>query len=220
MHGKGSLLGKMPGDEWQRFANLRLLYGAMFAQPGKKLLFMGGEIGQWREWAHEESLAWHLLEQPLHAALCRWLAELNRLYRDEPALHELDCEPAGFEWIDGSDAEQSVLAFLRLGVSGLDDAVVAVLNFTPVPRHNYRIGVPGGGTWREIANSDAIEHGGSGLGNPDGVEAAPIPYHGRSHSVMLTLPPLSAIFLKREKPRSDRRGVRPRPRALGSGSLP
>ncbi|WP_447975065.1 1,4-alpha-glucan branching protein GlgB [Nitrospira sp. Kam-Ns4a] len=197
VYGKGSLLGRMPGDDWQKFANLRLLFAYMFAQPGKKLLFMGGEIGQWREWAHDGSVDWDLLEQPPHAALQRWVADLNRTYRGEPALHELDCDPAGFEWIDCTDAEASVVTLLRKGRS-TGDVILVACNFTPVPRLNYRVGTPRGGYWREILNSDAREYGGSGLGNLGGVEAAPLPLHGRLYSLPLTLPPLGAVFLKSE----------------------
>ncbi|NNG46292.1 MAG: 1,4-alpha-glucan branching protein GlgB, partial [Deltaproteobacteria bacterium] len=161
VHGKGSLIGKMPGDTWQKFANLRALYGYMYGQPGKKLLFMGGEFGQWREWNHDGSLDWHLLADPSHAGVARWVEEINALYRREPALHELDFDPAGFEWVDSRDAEQGVLTFLRKGRS-TGDIVLVVCNFTPVPRHNYRVGVPRGGFWREVLNSDAREYGGSG----------------------------------------------------------
>jgi 1,4-alpha-glucan branching enzyme len=199
VHGKGSLYGKMPGDAWQKLANLRLLYGNLYAQPGKKLFFMGGEIAQIREWNHDASLDWNLLDDPGHAGIAAWVADLNRLYRDEPALHELDCEPAGFEWIDGSNSEQSVIAFLRRGKSS-PEAVAVVFNFTPVVRENYRIGVPGRGFWKELLNSDAPEYGGGGKGNWGGVEAAPIPLHGKSHSLTLTLPPLGVLFLKREVP--------------------
>jgi len=194
VHGKGSLLGKMPGDEWQRFANLRLLFGYMFGQPGKKILFMGGEFGQRHEWSHDESLEWHLLDQAPHAGLRLWVSDLNRLYRNEPALHELDCQPSGFEWVDCSDWQNSTMSFLRRG--GSSSPILAVYNFTPVPRHNYQVGVPTGGFWRELMNGDSENYGGSGQGNLGGVEAAPIPQHGRSHSLNLTLPPLAAIFLK------------------------
>ncbi len=199
VHGKGSLLAKMPGDTWQKFANLRLLFAYQYALPGKKLLFMGSEIGEWREWNHDGSLDWHLLAEPPHAGLSLLVGELNRAYRDEPALHEQDCLPEGFEWIDGSDAEQSVLCFLRRG-RRRGEEVVVVLNFTPVVRRNYRVGVTGGGRWREILNSDARDFGGSGQGNLGEIEAAPFPAHGRSHSLMLTLPPLSAVYLKRSVP--------------------
>ena len=197
VHGKGSLLGKMPGDDWQKFANLRLLLGSMIAQPGKKLLFMGGEFGQRREWAHDESLEWHLLEYAEHQGIQRWVADLNRLYRSEAALYELDCQPEGFEWIDCSDASASVISFIRKPRSR-DAVVLVVLNFTPVVRNHYRVGVPRGGLWREILNSDAREYGGSGQGNLGGVEAGPIPCHGRQHSLDLALPPLSVLFFKHE----------------------
>jgi len=195
VYGKGSLLGKMPGDDWHRFANLRLLFGSMYAQPAKKLLFMGGEFGQWREWAHDESLQWDLLQYAPHAGLRRWVTELNRLYRSEPALHELDCHPQGFEWIDCHDAASSVVSVTRKGKS-TDDIVLVACNFTPVPRHNYRVGAPRGGFWREILNSDARDYGGSGQGNLGGVEAVPIGLHGRPYSFTLTLPPLAAVFFK------------------------
>ena len=195
VHGKGSLLGKMPGDDWQKFANLRLLFGYMYAQPAKKLLFMGDEFGQWQEWKHEESLEWHLLQYVPHAGLQRWVADLNQLYRSEPALHQLDCDPAGFEWIDCLDAESSIISLIRKGKS-TGDLVLAVCNFTPVPRSNYLVGAPRGGFWRELLNSDAAQYGGSGLGNLGVVEAAPMPLHGRTHSLALALPPLSALFFK------------------------
>jgi len=195
VHGKGSLLGKMPGDDWQKFANLRLLFGYMYAQPAKKLLFMGDEFGQWQEWKHEESLEWHLLQYVPHAGLQRWVADLNQLYRSEPALHQLDCDPAGFEWIDCLDAESSIISLIRKGKS-TGDLVLAVCNFTPVPRSNYLVGAPRGGFWRELLNSDAAQYGGSGLGNLGAVEAAPMPLHGRTHSLALMLPPHSALFFK------------------------
>jgi 1,4-alpha-glucan branching enzyme len=195
VYGKGSLLGKMPGDTWQKFANLRLLIGYMYAQAAKKLLFMGGEIGQWSEWAHDRSVEWHLLEYPAHSGLQHWVADVNRVYRDEPALHQRDLEPAGFEWIDCNDTESSVISLLRKGGSP-DDLVLVACNFTPVPRLNYRIGAPRGGFWKEVLNSDAMHYGGSGCGNFGGVEAFPIPLHGRSHSLTLTLPPLAALFFK------------------------
>jgi 1,4-alpha-glucan branching enzyme len=197
VHGKGSLLRKMPGDDWQKFANLRLLFGYMYAQPAKKLLFMGGEFGVWSEWYHETSLEWHLLEYPLHAGLQRLVADLNRLYRREPALHELDFDPAGFQWIDCNDSLHSTLSLLRKGRSA-DDTLIIACNFTPVPRHNYRVGAPKGGFWSEVLNSDARDYGGSGQGNMGGVEAAPVPYHGLPFSLNLSLPPLGIVFLKRE----------------------
>jgi 1,4-alpha-glucan branching enzyme len=198
VHGKGSLLAKMPGDDWQKFANLRLLLSYMYAQPGKKLLFMGGEFGQWNEWYHEVSLDWHLLEYPFHSGVKRLVKDLNKLYRDEPTFHELDFHPDGFEWIDCSDSQGSILNLLRKGRS-TSDMVLVALNFTPVPRLNYRVGVPRKGYWRELLNSDSMEYGGSGHGNLGGVEASPISFHGRPYSLTLTLPPLGAVFLKREE---------------------
>jgi 1,4-alpha-glucan branching enzyme len=197
VHGKGSLLRKMAGDEWQKFANLRLLLGYLYAQPGKKLLFMGGEIGQWNEWNHEASLDWHLLEYERHAGVQRWVEDLNRFYRSEPALYELDANAAGFEWIDCNDSDHSILSLLRKGRSA-HDCVVIVCNFTPVVRHNYRVGVPYGGFWREALNSDAGEYGGSQQGNMGGMEASPVAYHGYFHSLHLTLPPLAVLFFKGE----------------------
>jgi len=198
VYGKGSLLGKMSGDDWQKFANLRALYGYMYAQPAKKLLFMGGEFGQWREWSHDGSLDWDLVDYPLHSGVQEWIRDLNRLYRSEPALHELDCEPAGFEWIDCGDAESSVVSLIRKGKSTAN-LVLMVCNFTPVPRQEYRIGAPHGGFWREALNSDATEYGGSGMGNRGGVDADPWPQHGRPFSLALTLPPLSVLFLTDKK---------------------
>jgi 1,4-alpha-glucan branching enzyme len=195
VHGKGSLIGKMPGDEWQRFANLRLLYGYMFGQPGKKLLFMGDEFGQVREWTHDASLEWHVLQYPVHRGVQAWMEQLNRVYRQEPALHELDNDPAGFEWIDCNDSAGSVLSFLRKGKSDREKILV-VCNFTPVPRENYRVGVPAGGYWRELLNSDATDYAGSGMGNKGGVLAEAKTAHGRPYSLSMTLPPLAALFLK------------------------
>ncbi|MHC4990527.1 MAG: 1,4-alpha-glucan branching protein GlgB [Planctomycetota bacterium] len=195
VHGKRSLLGRMPGDAWQQLANLRLLLVSMWTQPGKKLLFMGAELGQWAEWNHDDGLQWHLRDDPGHEAVGQLLAALNRVYRDEPALHELDCEPEGFRWLDANDADHSVLSYLRRGPKP-DDVVVVVLNFTPVPRHNYRVGVPLGGTWQEILNTDAVEYGGSGQGNLGSVDAAPFRYHEQPYLVDLTVPPLGAVLLK------------------------
>ncbi len=207
VYGKGSLLHKMPGDDWQKFANLRLLLGYMYGQPGKKLLFMGGEFGQWSEWYHEASLDWHLLEYDRHANLQRWVEDLNRFYRQEPALFTQDFSPGGFEWIDCNDVMQSVITFLRWGREG--EVILVACNFTPVPRHNYRVGVPEGGFWQEVLNSDALNYGGSGQGNLGGVEAAPIPFHGRFNSLNLTLPPLGVVFFK---------AVSHEPQAVSSGS--
>jgi 1,4-alpha-glucan branching enzyme len=195
VHGKGSLLAKMPGDEWQKFANLRILLGYMYAQPGKKLLFMGAEIGQWSEWSHDRSLDWHLLANPLHAGLSRWLQDLNNIYRHEPALHELDFNADGFRWIDCNDTQQSTLSLIRRGRSHRSNLIVAC-NFTPVPRHNYRLGAPGGGIWLELLNSDSRDYGGSGQGNLGALEAAPVPSHGFPYSLNMTLPPLAVVFLK------------------------
>ncbi|MBC7222270.1 1,4-alpha-glucan branching protein GlgB [Candidatus Bipolaricaulota bacterium] len=192
VHGKGALLGKMPGDPWQKRANLRLLLGYMWACPGKKLLFMGGEFGQEREWNHEGELDWPLLEKSEHRGIQLWVRDLNRLYREEPALHELDCEPEGFRWIVVDDADQSVLAFLRKSRDGR--VVLVVANFTPVVRYDYRVGVPHPGFWRELLNSDALEYGGSGVGNLGGRPAEPIPSHGQPYSLSLTLPPLGILF--------------------------
>jgi 1,4-alpha-glucan branching enzyme len=196
VHGKGSLLSKMPGDDWQKFANLRLLYGWMYGMPGKKLLFMGGEFGQWAEWNHDRSLDWHLLDHPLHRGLRRWVRDLNTLYRGEPALHEGDCDPAGFEWVDCNDWEQSVLSMVRKGRTPGDEVVI-VCNFTPVPRYGYHVGVSRGGFWTEVLNSDAHEYGGGGQGNLGGVVAVPEMWHGREHRLDLTLPPLGVVAFKR-----------------------
>ena len=195
VHGKGSLYGKMPGDDWRKAANLRLLFAHMYANPGKKLLFMGGELGQIREWNHDASLDWELLENPRHAGIHRWMQDLNKAYRDVPAMHELDMSPEGFEWIDCCDTENSVASLLRRSKTRPDEIVVAVMNFTPTPLHNYQIGVPRGGHWKEMLNSDADVYGGSGQGNMGGLDAVPIPLHGRKWSVTITLPPLGAVFL-------------------------
>jgi 1,4-alpha-glucan branching enzyme len=196
VHGKYSLADKMPGDAWQKLANLRLLLADLYSQPGKKLLFMGGEFGQWREWSHDRSLDWELLAQPLHRGVQRCVEELNRVYRSEPALHELDAEAhAGFEWIDCHDADASVLSFLRKGKT-VRDPVLVVFNFTPVVRSGYRVGAPRGGVWRQLLNTDAAKFGGSGLPTPEAVEAAGEAVHGRPCSLALTLPPLSALFFK------------------------
>jgi 1,4-alpha-glucan branching enzyme len=207
VHGKGSLIGKMPGDEWQKRANLRLLFGYLHAQPGKKLLFMGGEFGQWQEWNHEKELDWNLLDVPTHQGLRRWVRDLNTTYRAEPALHELDCEPEGFQWIDCNDAEQSTLVFLRRARSR-NEAVIAAFNFTPVPRANFRIGVPGRGSWKELLNSDAPLYGGSGQGNLGGVDPVPVAHHGQPQSIVITLPPLAAVFFRGTYPAAE--GDRPR----------
>ena len=167
----------------------------MYGLPGKKLLFMGGEFGQWREWAHDAGLEWDLLDHPAHAGLQKWLRQLNHLYKEEPALYEYDCDPAGFEWIDCGDADNSTISLLRKGKT-TSTLVLVVCNFTPVPRYSYRIGAPRGGFWQEALNSDAGEYGGSNMGNLGGVDAVPIPLHGRSYSLTITLPPLSVSFFK------------------------
>jgi 1,4-alpha-glucan branching enzyme len=195
VHGKGSLLGKMPGDAWQRFANLRLLFGYQWAQTGKKLLFMGDELGQPSEWDHDASVEWHLREDPRHGGILRWVRDLNALQRAEPALHAFDAEPRGFEWIDASDAEGGTLCFLRRGPSEREVAVVA-LNLTPMPHERFRIGLPEGGVWHEALNSDAEVYGGSGMGNLGRVEAESTPWHGRPHSAQIVLPPLASVFLR------------------------
>jgi 1,4-alpha-glucan branching enzyme len=196
VNGKSSLLNGMPGDNWQKFANLRLLLGYMYGQPAKKLLFMGGEFGQWREWVHDEGLEWQLLQQQPHLGIQRWVNDLNRLYTNEKALHEQDCDSGGFEWIDANDVEHSVISFIRKGRSG--DQVIVLCNFTPVTHFTYRVGVSQSGFYREMLNSDAKDYGGSGQGNMGGVEANPVPLHGRPFSLTLNLPPLAALFLKRQ----------------------
>ena len=195
VHGKGSLLDKMWGHDREKFAGLRLLYGDLWSQPGKKLLFMGGELAQGQEWSHERSLDWHLLGDERHEGVRAWVRDLNRLMREEPALHRRDFDPGGFEWIDCTDAESSVLTLLRRGGEG-DADILVVLNFTSVPRVNYRVGVPHGGFWQEVLNGDAVHYGGAGWGNMGGVEAAPVAAHGRRWSLVLTLPPLAALFLR------------------------
>jgi 1,4-alpha-glucan branching enzyme len=193
VHGKGSLLTRMPGDAWQQAAGLRTLLAYKFTTPGKKLLFMGGEFGQPSEWAHERSLDWHLLDDPRHAGIMASVGDLARCYRDVPALHEGDCEPFGFEWVDGQDAAQSVVSFLRRARDG--SCALVVVNLTPVTRGDYRIGVPQLGVWRELFNSDASSYGGSGVGNLGAVTAEDVPFHDRPHSIVLTLPPLAVLIL-------------------------
>ena len=195
VHGKRAMLDKMPGDVWQKRATLRTLYGFMVGHPGKKLLFMGSEFGQWWEWNHDTSLDWHLLHDPSHEGIQRWVRDLLTTYRREGALHQRDHEPGGFEWIDCSDNENSVLSILRRG-NDPRDYVIMVVNFTPVPRLNYRIGVPESGAYRELLNSDAAVYGGSDMGNAGAVEADQEPAHGRPASLRLTIPPLGCLFLK------------------------
>ncbi len=198
VHMKGSLISKMPGDDWQKAANLRALFAYMWTQPGKKLLFMGGEFGQRREWNHEASLDWDAAGHEFHASIQRLVGDLNRLYAAEPALHELDADPAGFEWVDADESDDSVVTYLRRGRETPD--VLVACNFTPIVRYNYRVGVPASGFWREVMNTDAQEYGGSGQGNMGGVNSAPIPMHGRPHSLNLTLPPLAVVILRHEDP--------------------
>lgn len=197
VYGKGSLLNKMPGDDLQKMANLRALFGYMYAHPGKKLLFMGGEFAQWNEWNHDTSLDWHLLDNPAHRGVQNWVRDLNHFYREQPALHQLDFSAEGFEWVDFHDAENSVITFIRRAANA-EDMVLVVCNFTPVPRENYLVGVPRGGRWREALNSDAREYGGAGFGNAGGVDSAPVPAQGRYHSLYLTLPPLGVLYLQPE----------------------
>ena len=195
VHGKGSLLSMMPGDDWQKFANLRLLFGYMYGEPGKKTLFMGGEFGQWHEWDHDHSLDWHLLYFEPHKKLQRFVKDLNRIYHAEPAFYELDFDPAGFDWIDFHDSDSTVVSFIRRG-KAKDQVLVFAFNFTPVPRINYRIGAPIPGFYREIINSDAERYGGSGFSSGGGATADSIPWHGRPYSLNLDLPPLGMIILK------------------------
>jgi 1,4-alpha-glucan branching enzyme len=197
VHGKGSLLNKMPGDENEKFANLRAYLAFMWGHPGKKLLFMGQEFAQAREWSHERSLDWHLLDDPRgrHAGLQRLLRDLNRLYRATPALHQLDCEGQGFQWIEANAAEESVFAWARFG-EGAAAPVVVVCNFTPVERSSYRLGVPAAGRWIERVNTDAADYGGGGRGNLGGVESQPVGSQGRSDSIEITLPPLATVMFE------------------------
>jgi 1,4-alpha-glucan branching enzyme len=196
VHMKGSLLGRMPGDDWQKFANLRLLLGYQYTHPGKKLLFMGGEFGQWGEWDHDQSLDWNLLEYPPHRGVQNWVRDLNSFYRTHPALFERDFTADGFEWIDFKDADHSIISYLRKG-DHPEDSLLIVCNFTPVPRQNYRIGAPCEGFWKEMLNSDAKEYGGSGWGNFGGIHADPHPSHGKRHSLSLSLPPLGILVFQR-----------------------
>ncbi len=201
VYGKGSLINKMPGDSWQQFANLRAMYGYMWAHPGKKLLFMGGEFGQRREWTHEGQLEWWVCNMEGHGGVQHMLRELNHVYRAEPSLYELDFSSDGFEWVEPNDEAMSVFAFLRRSSEGAP--LLVVCNLTPVPRHNYLLGVPQGGIWRELFNTDAREYGGSGWGNLGAIEAAPVRSHGRAQSLTLNLPPLSTIILKADADAQD-----------------
>jgi len=213
VHLKKSIVSKMSGDMWRKFATTRLLYGYQYAHPGKPLLFMGGEIGQWREWHHDRSLDWHLLRHPMHSGLQRFVQDLNQLYRSEPALWELDHTSDGFEWVDMADNQRSIIAFLRKG-NRADEQVLFVFNFTPVPRHDYRLGVDLPGFYEERLNSDASVYGGSNLGNLGGVHADPISWHGRPWSLRLVLPPLGVLMLKRQVPPSLDEAPKPNPEPL------
>jgi 1,4-alpha-glucan branching enzyme len=195
VHGKGSLLDKMPGDEWQKMANLRLLLSFQFTHPGKNLLFMGGEIGQFSEWNHDTSIDWHLIDHPLHDGLRRMVKDLNEMYKDEPALHEIDFSPEGFQWIDCTDWEKSIISFIRKS-SDPAQKLVIVANFTPRVYEDYRVGLPDFGFWKEIFNSDADYYCGSNTGNYGGVQTHPASMHGFGQSASLTLPPLGMIILK------------------------
>ena len=194
VHGKRSLLNKMPGDAWQQLANLRLLYGFMYGHPGKKLLFMGAELAQWDEWNHQSELHWHLLDDESHRGVYRWLCDLNQLYRRCAALHRTDAHPDGFEWIDCSDSAQSIAAFVRCAEG--EKPLIFVCNFTPVPRADYRLGLPAAGPYRELLNSDAEIYGGSGVGHGGWVQTEKVACHGRSHSARLRLPPLGVLVLE------------------------
>jgi 1,4-alpha-glucan branching enzyme len=198
VYGKRSMLDKMPGDVWQKHASLRALYGYMLTHPGKKLLFMGGELGQWREWNHDRQLDWEVLGDPLNAGLQRWVADLNRAYRDQPSLWDADYDPAGFSWIDCNDHENSVIALIRRA-RAKDDLLIAVVNFTPVTRSGYRIGVPVDGTYLEVLNSDANVYGGSNVGNQGTVASSRERLHGHPFSLNLTVPPLGFVLLKPNK---------------------
>ncbi|MEO8848102.1 MAG: alpha amylase C-terminal domain-containing protein, partial [Casimicrobiaceae bacterium] len=195
VYGKGSLIGKMPGDDWQRFANLRLLFGYMWGHPGKKLLFMGGEFAQWREWDHDRSLDWHLADYPLHAGMQRWIRDLNLALARSPALHARDFDADGFAWVDASDTANSIVSFVR-SAPGDGPLVLVVCNLTPIVRNDYRIGVPRAGRWRELLNSDASCYGGSGIGNLGGADTQSIAAHGHPQSIALSLPPLCALFFE------------------------
>jgi 1,4-alpha-glucan branching enzyme len=194
VHGKGSLLSKMPGDKWQKLANLRALYAYMWAHPGKKLLFMGGELAQEQEWSHERSLDWHLLEDAGHSGVQALVRDLNHVYRDQAALWERDFEGEGFWWLEANDADRNVVAFARQGLDG-DTQLVCVCNLSPVPREGYRVGLPQPGRWTEVLNTDATQYGGSGMGNLGGVEAEAVRWHDQPWSAELTLPPLAVVWL-------------------------
>ncbi len=193
--GKNHLSEKMPGDEWQKFANLRVLFAYMYGHPGKKLLFMGDEIGQWKEWNHDESLEWHILEYPSHKGLQHWVRDLNHLYKNEPALYDNDFSNECFEWINFSDSEKSVISFIRKSKDN-ENILIFILNFTPVPRYDYRVAMQNGGYYEEILNSDAERYWGSNIGNYGKVLAEPVPWEGKEYSLNLSIPPLGAVILR------------------------
>jgi 1,4-alpha-glucan branching enzyme len=198
VHGKRSLLSKMTGDRWQQLANLRALYAWMWAHPGKQLLFMGAELAEEREWNYQSELDWWILDQwEQHRRLRDMLRDLNRIYRSHPALWQEDFRPEGFQWIDADDSDQSVLSFLRWPTDPADPPVACVANLTPVPRYGYRVGLPAAGRWEELLNTDAVEWGGSGIGNYGAVDASDAPWHGRPWSALVTLPPLAVLWLTR-----------------------
>jgi 1,4-alpha-glucan branching enzyme len=228
VHLKKSMISKMPGDVWQMFANLRALYGYMYGHPGKKLLFMGGEFGQWHEWNHDKQLDWELANHKFHSGLQRWVRDLNRLYRAEPALYERDDTPDGFEWMDCSDHEGNVVSFVRRAANA-DDMILFACNFSAIPRYNYRVGVPVAGSWVEILNSDATVYGGAGVGNLGSVDADAEPKHGRTHSLDLTLPPLgivafraprAPVIVSDAKPLAEAAPKAPKPRRQRSARKP
>lgn len=195
----GSILSRLPGDDWQKLANLRLLFAFLYAMPGKKMLFMGTDFGQWQKWNPSQSIDWHLLDAPAHQQLLRWVKDLNHFYKNEPVLHDFvlaDTDTNDFQWLEHHDSEHSVVSFIRTGATRAEE-LIAIFNFTPVPRHNYMLGVPAGGWWQELLNSDAALYGGAGYGNLGGVEAAPIAHHGKYYALNLILPPLAALFLKK-----------------------
>lgn len=196
IHGKGSLMSKLPGDDWQKFANMRMLFGYMFAHPGKKLMFMGGELGQWKEWNHDSSIDWRLLENEPNKGLHRWIKDLNRTYRSVKTLFDNDFNESGFRWIDANDSVNSILSFVRYDKNH-QHPVIVICNFTPMPRFNYRIGVPEEGSWKEMLNSDAREYSGSGHGNFGNVESFPVPYHQEDYSINITLPPLGIVMFSK-----------------------
>ncbi len=197
VYGKGSLINKMPGDDWQKFAGVRSLFGYMFTHPGKKLFFMGGELGQYREWNHESSLDWHLLDEEKHKGLNNWVKDLNTFYKNNPALYEKDFEEDGFQWIEANDSDNNVLSYIRKG-KNTEDQLIVVCNFSPIPRHNYRVGVPFEGYWKEVLNSDSNHYGGSDVGNMGGVKASPVGAFGHYYSLNLTVPPMAMVVFKKE----------------------